>query len=32
MPVEIEHGAVRRVVEPALTRQERTMLENALEK
>ena len=32
MPVEIANGAVRRVLEPALTRQERTMLENALEK
>jgi malate/lactate dehydrogenase len=32
MPIEIAHGAVRRVLQPALTRQERTMLENALEK
>lgn len=32
MPVELEIGGVRRVLEPALTRQERTMLENALEK
>jgi malate dehydrogenase len=32
MPVELEVGAVRRILQPALTRQERTMLENALEK
>jgi malate/lactate dehydrogenase len=32
MPVELEIGGVRRIREPALTRQERTMLENALEK
>jgi malate/lactate dehydrogenase len=32
MPVELEMGAVRRILQPALTRQERTMLENALEK
>jgi malate dehydrogenase len=32
MPVELEKGAVRRILEPALTRQERTMLENALER
>jgi malate dehydrogenase len=30
MPVEIGPGGVRRVIEPALTRQERTMLENAV--
>jgi malate dehydrogenase len=32
MPVELEIGGVRRILEPALTRQERTLLENALEK
>ena len=32
MPVELEKGTVRRILEPALTRQERTMLENALER
>ncbi len=32
MPVELGHEGVRRVLEPALTRQERTMLENAIEK
>lgn len=32
MPVELEAGGVRRIREPALTRQERTLLENALEK
>lgn len=31
MPVELERGGVRRIVEPTLTRQERTLLENALE-
>jgi len=31
MPVELREGGVARVLEPALTRQERTMLENALE-
>ena len=31
LPVEFEPGGVRRIVEPALTRQERTLLENALE-
>jgi len=30
MPVELERGGVKRVIEPALTRQERTRLENAL--
>lgn len=30
MPVELEEDGVRRVVEPALTRQERTRLENAI--
>jgi malate/lactate dehydrogenase len=30
MPVEIGPGGVRRVIEPSLTRQERTMLENAV--
>ena len=29
MPVELGRGGVRRIVEPALTRQERTLLENA---
>ena len=32
MPVELGQDGVRRVIEPALTRQERTRLENALEK
>ena len=32
MPVRLGQGGVRRVLEPALTRQERTLLENALEK
>ena len=32
MPVELEVGGVRRILEPALTRQERTRLENALER
>ena len=32
MPVELREGGVARVLEPALTRQERTMLENAWEK
>jgi malate dehydrogenase len=31
MPVELREGGVARVLEPALTRQERTMLDNALE-
>jgi malate dehydrogenase len=31
MPVELERGGWSRVLEPALTRQERTLLENALE-
>jgi malate dehydrogenase len=31
MPVQLQQGAVKRVLEPALTRQERTRLENALE-
>lgn len=31
MPVELERGGWKRVLEPALTRQERTLLENALE-
>lgn len=31
MPVELREGRIERVVEPALTRQERTLLENALE-
>jgi malate dehydrogenase len=30
MPVELERGGVKRVIEPTLTRQERTRLENAL--
>jgi hypothetical protein len=30
MPVELAEEGVRRVLEPALTRQERTKLENAL--
>jgi malate dehydrogenase len=32
MPVEIERGRIKRVIEPALTRQERTALENAVYK
>lgn len=32
MPVELQEGGVKRVLEPALTRQERTLLENALER
>lgn len=32
MPVELGPGGVRRVLEPSLTRQERTLLENAMEK
>ena len=32
MPVELGPQGVRRIIEPALTRQERTALENALEK
>jgi malate dehydrogenase len=32
MPVELSRDGVRRVLEPALTRQERTLFENALEK
>jgi malate dehydrogenase len=32
MPVQIRRGGVERVIEPALTRQERTFLENAIEK
>ena len=32
MPVEIGEDGVQRVIEPSLTRQERTLLENALEK
>ena len=31
MPVQLQQGGVRRVLEPALTRQERTRLDNALE-
>ncbi len=31
MPVELVRGRIARVLEPALTRQERTLLENALE-
>ena len=31
MPVELREGDIARIIEPALTRQERTMLENALE-
>jgi malate/lactate dehydrogenase len=30
MPVELGEDGVRRVIEPALTRQERTRLDNAL--
>jgi hypothetical protein len=29
MPVELERGRIKRVIEPSLTRQERTALENA---
>jgi hypothetical protein len=32
MPVELWPDGVRRVVQPSLTRQEQTMLENALER
>ena len=32
MPVELSQDGVRRVFEPALTRQERTLMENAIEK
>jgi malate/lactate dehydrogenase len=31
MPVELGEDGVRRVIEPVLTRQERTRLENAVE-
>lgn len=32
MPVEVDSTGIRRIVEPALTRQERTLLDNALER
>lgn len=32
MPLDLHRGGVRRIVEPALTRQERTLLENAMER
>jgi malate/lactate dehydrogenase len=31
MPVQLQQGGVKRVLEPVLTSQERTRLENALE-
>jgi hypothetical protein len=31
MPVELNREGVRRIMQPALTRQERTLLENAIE-